>query len=81
MKQHLQQQEIQRTGLSIQAPSSTNNETVATAVHQIMTDLSEAVSEEDKIMVVTKIILNLMKKMPARFYRPLKVIAFNANGI
>jgi hypothetical protein len=27
-----------------------------------MTELSEAVSEEDKIMVVTKVALNLLKK-------------------
>jgi hypothetical protein len=41
----LPQQEIQRTGLSVQAPSSPNNEMlkVATAVQQIITELSEAV--------------------------------------
>jgi hypothetical protein len=53
--QHLPQQEIQRTGLSVQAPSSTNNETlkVATTVQQIITELREAVSEKDKIMFIT----------------------------
>jgi hypothetical protein len=64
VQQHLPQQEIQKTGLSIQAPSSTNSETLkfATVVHQIMTELSEMVSEEDKIMVIKKMVLNLMKQ-------------------
>jgi hypothetical protein len=64
MQQHLPQQEIQRTGLSVQAPSLTNNDTlkVTTVVQQIMRELSEAVSEKDKIMVITKIVLNLMKE-------------------
>jgi hypothetical protein len=35
---------------------------VSTAVQQIMTELSEAVSEEDKIMTITKMVLNLMKQ-------------------
>jgi hypothetical protein len=58
------QREIQRTGLSVQAPSSSDNNTLkdATVVQQIMRELSEAVSEEDKIMVITKMILNLMKQ-------------------
>jgi hypothetical protein len=59
-----QQQEIQKTGLSVlQSPSLTNIETlkVATVVQQIMTELSEAVSEEDKIMVIIKMVLTLMK--------------------
>jgi hypothetical protein len=34
----------------------------ATVVQQIMTDLSEAVSEKNKIMVITKMVLNLMKQ-------------------
>jgi hypothetical protein len=44
-QQHLQQQEIQRTGLSVQTPSSSNNDTLkgSTVVQQIMTQLSEAV--------------------------------------
>jgi hypothetical protein len=46
-----------------------------------MTELSEALSEQDKIMVTTKIVLNVMQKMSYRFHRPLKVITFNANGI
>jgi hypothetical protein len=32
-------------------------------MQQIMTELSEAVSEKDKIMVTTKMILNLLKQM------------------
>jgi hypothetical protein len=59
---HLSQQEIQRTGLSVQAPSSTNNETlkVVTVVQHVMTDLSEALSEKGKIMLIIKMVLNLM---------------------
>jgi hypothetical protein len=34
---------------------------VASAVQQIMTELNDAVSEEEKIVVITKIVLNLMK--------------------
>jgi hypothetical protein len=58
------QQEIQRTGLSVQAPSSTNNDTlkIATVVQEIITELCEAVSEKDKIMVITKMVLNLLKQ-------------------
>jgi hypothetical protein len=83
MQQYLPQQEIQKTGLSVWAPSLTNNDMlkVVTVVQQIMTELSEAVSEKDKIMVITKIVLNLMKQMAARVHRVLKVIAFNENGI
>jgi hypothetical protein len=81
-QQHSPQQEIQKTGLVIQAPSSSNvTLKVATAVQQIMTELSEAVSEKDKTMVITKVVLNLKNKMATRIQRPLKIIAFNANGI
>jgi hypothetical protein len=45
-----------------------------------MTDLSGAPSQEDRIMVITKMALNVTKWLP-RVRRPLKVIAFNANGI
>jgi type IV pilus biogenesis protein CpaD/CtpE len=62
VQQYLPQQEFQKTSLSLQAPSSSNNATVATVVHQIMTDLSEAVSEKDRIMVITKIVRNLMQQ-------------------
>jgi hypothetical protein len=43
-QQYLPQKEFQKTGLSVQAPSLSSNDTV---VHQIMTELSKAVSEED----------------------------------
>jgi hypothetical protein len=48
VQQHLPQQEIQRIVLSVQASSSTNIYTlkVAIVVQQIMTELSEAVSEK-----------------------------------
>jgi hypothetical protein len=35
---------------------------VATIVQQIMTELNRAVPEENKIVVITKIVLNLMKQ-------------------
>jgi hypothetical protein len=35
---------------------------VATAVQHIKTELNGAVSEESKIVVITKIVLNLMKQ-------------------
>jgi hypothetical protein len=45
----------------VQAPSSTNSNTlkIATVVQQIMQDFIEAVSEEDKIVAITKMVLNL----------------------
>jgi hypothetical protein len=62
VQQHLPQQEIQKTCLSGQDLSSTNNNTlkVATVVQQIITEISKAVSEKDKIMGNTKMILKLM---------------------
>jgi hypothetical protein len=64
VEQHLPQQEIQGTGLSERAPSSTNNDTlkIATAAQQNFTEPSEAVSEKYKIMVITKMVLNLVKQ-------------------
>jgi hypothetical protein len=35
---------------------------VVTVVQKIMTEFSGAVSEEDKIVAITKIVLNLMKQ-------------------
>jgi hypothetical protein len=63
VQQHLPQQEIQKTGLSVQTPGLSDNDMlkVATVVQQIMTELIEAVLEEDKIMVITKIVLNETK--------------------
>jgi hypothetical protein len=51
---------FQRTGLLVQAPSSANNGMlkIATVVQQIITQLSEPVSKEDKIMGITKMVLN-----------------------
>jgi membrane-bound lytic murein transglycosylase len=50
VQQNLTHQEIQRTDLSVKATSSTKNDTlkIATVVQQIMTKLSEAVSEKGK---------------------------------
>jgi hypothetical protein len=64
VQQHQPQQEIQRTGLSVQAPSSANNGmlNIVTVVQLIITELSEAVSEKDKIMVITEMILNSEKQ-------------------
>jgi hypothetical protein len=64
MQQHLPQQEIQKTGLSIQVPSSSDNDTlkVATVVRLIMTELGEPVSKEDKVIVIRKMVLNLKKQ-------------------
>jgi hypothetical protein len=64
LQQHLPQQIIQRTGLPVQAHSSTNSDTlkIATVVQQIMTELSEALSEKDRIMIITIMVLNLMKQ-------------------
>jgi hypothetical protein len=47
VQQHLPQEEIQKTRLSVQAPSSPNSETLklAPVVRHIMRKLSEAVSE------------------------------------
>jgi hypothetical protein len=35
---------------------------VTTVVQQIITELSEAVSEKDKLMIIIKMVLNLMKQ-------------------
>jgi hypothetical protein len=63
-RQH--QQPTQQTGQSVQATSVKSSSLddmfrVASAVQQIMTELNDAVSEEEKIVVITKIVLNLMK--------------------
>jgi hypothetical protein len=64
VQQHLPQQEIQRTSLSVQAPSLSDNDKlkVASVVHRIMIELSEAASEKDKITIITKKVLNLLKQ-------------------
>jgi hypothetical protein len=56
-----------KTGQSVQTPH-VNSKTldnmlrVVTVVQQIMTEFNGAVSEEDKIVAITKIVLNLMKQ-------------------
>jgi hypothetical protein len=54
---------------------------VAMNVQQIMTELSEAMSEEDKIMVIQKWYLINKKRWLLEFIGSSKIIAFNANGI
>jgi hypothetical protein len=64
IQQHLPQQEIQKMGLSVQSPSSSDNDKlkIATVVQQIVKELSEAVSEEDKAMIVTMMVLDLTQR-------------------
>jgi hypothetical protein len=64
VQQHLPQQEIQKTGLSVQAPSSFDSDKlkVAIVVQQIKKELSEAVSEEGKVMIVTMMVLDIMQR-------------------
>jgi hypothetical protein len=57
----------QKAGQSVRAPTVNsqpldNMLRVVTAVQQIMTEFNGAVSEEDKIVAITKIVLNLMKQ-------------------
>jgi hypothetical protein len=60
-QQYLPQYKFQKTGLLVQVPSSSNSDTVATLVHQIMTELGKAVSV-DRVMVITKLVLNFMQQ-------------------
>jgi hypothetical protein len=60
-------QSQQLSGQSVQAPSVTTSSLddmfkVAAIVQQIMTELNGAVSEENKIVAITKIVLNLIKQ-------------------
>jgi hypothetical protein len=57
VQQHLPQ-EVIREQVCQQAPSLTNNGPlkIATTVQQIITELSEDVSEEHKIMVITEMV-------------------------
>jgi hypothetical protein len=57
----------QETGQSVQAPNvsshpSDNMLKVVTVVQQIMTQVSGAVSQQEKIMAITKIVLTLMNQ-------------------
>jgi L-asparaginase/Glu-tRNA(Gln) amidotransferase subunit D len=60
-QKYFPEKEFQKAGLSAQAPSSSTNDTVATAVHQIMTVLSKAMSE-DRVTIFTKFVLDLMQQ-------------------
>jgi hypothetical protein len=56
----------QKAGQSVRAPTINsqpldNMLRVVTTVQQIMTEFNSVVSEEDKIVAITKIVLNLMK--------------------
>jgi hypothetical protein len=64
VQQHVPHQEIPKIDLSVQAPSLSNNDIlkVATVGQQIITERSGAMSEKDKILFITKIVLNLMKQ-------------------
>jgi hypothetical protein len=50
MQQYLPQHKIQKTGLAVQAPCSSDSDMlkVATVVQEIMTDFREAVLEKTK---------------------------------
>jgi hypothetical protein len=63
VQQHLPQQEIQKTGLSVQAFNSSSNNMlkVTTAVQWIISELSEAVSDKGKILAIAKMVLNETK--------------------
>jgi hypothetical protein len=57
----------QKSGQSVRSPTVSsqpldNMLRVVTFVQQIMTEFNGAVSEEDKIVAITKIVLNLMKQ-------------------
>jgi hypothetical protein len=57
----------QNAGQSVRAPIVSNQPLsnmlrVVTAVQKIMTEYNGAVSEEDKIVAITKIVLNLLKQ-------------------
>jgi hypothetical protein len=54
---------------------------VVIVVQQFMTEVNDTVSKEAKIQAVSKIVLIFWIKMASRFHKPLKIIAFNANGI
>jgi type IV pilus biogenesis protein CpaD/CtpE len=62
LQQYLSEQEFKKTGLSVQAPSLSNNGTAATVVKQILTELSGSVLGEESIMAITKMALTLMKQ-------------------
>jgi hypothetical protein len=56
MQQHLPQQEIQKTGLAIQAPSSNSNEMlkVATVLQQIVQSSVKLCQKKTKLLTLQK---------------------------
>jgi hypothetical protein len=79
---HIQQATSQASGQSVQAKNVNSNamddmSVTFTMVQQIMTGLSGAVSEEEKV-AITKVVFSLLNLMAATVHRPLKVITFNA---
>jgi hypothetical protein len=62
-EQHQEQESGQPAqALNVNSASLNNMFRVVTAVKQIMTELNEAVSEEDKIVAITRTVINLMEQ-------------------
>jgi hypothetical protein len=63
VQQHLPQQEFHKRRLSVQSPSSSDIDKlkITTVVREIIKVLNEVVSEEDKVMIVTMMVLDLMQ--------------------
>jgi hypothetical protein len=62
--QHHQQQNTSQSVWALNVNNFSVNDMfkLVTVVQKIMTELNGAVSEEDKIAAITKIVLNLMKQ-------------------
>jgi hypothetical protein len=76
---------VQETGQSVQA-QDVNSDSLDifrafSVVKQIMAEIKGTASEEAKFVALAKIVFKFKKKMANRVHRPLKVIAYNANGI
>jgi hypothetical protein len=67
VQQYLPQEEFQKTGLSVQAPISSDSDVVASVMQQIMTELGVALSKEDRILTITRMVLNIIKKWLLEF--------------
>jgi hypothetical protein len=76
---------VQKTGQSVQAPNLNNNSQdlfrAFSVAQQIMAELKGAAFEEAKFVFLAKIIFKFVKENGNKAYGPLKIIAFNANGI
>jgi hypothetical protein len=55
--------------------------TACTIVKHIMTDLSNAATEEEKVAIIIKMCLDCRSAMPTTVHRHLKIIAFSSNSI